>query len=155
MATFPIPTKPGCSYDDKSRGFGAVRPNGRKHAGCDLIALAGTNVLAVEDGVVINPPYPFGTGAGYVMDVQHGNRIFRYGEIKKPGLKDPNKLTAGSQVKEAQVIAQVGTTTYGSMLHLEMYSGENAGPFATNTLPYKRRSDVKDPAPYLKNCTLK
>ena len=56
---FPFKFRPGQSYKGGSRYFGANRSNGRKHAGCDLIAPVGTEVYAVDDGIVIQNMYRF------------------------------------------------------------------------------------------------
>jgi murein DD-endopeptidase MepM/ murein hydrolase activator NlpD len=56
MATFPLPFVPRFEWSGPARGkryFGAPRPHGRLHAGCDLIAAAGTEVFAVDPGVVL------------------------------------------------------------------------------------------------------
>jgi murein DD-endopeptidase MepM/ murein hydrolase activator NlpD len=54
MATFPFAHRPKESYKERPRSFGSPRNGGkRKHAGCDLYVVPGTEVLAVEDGVVV------------------------------------------------------------------------------------------------------
>ena len=53
MPIFPLHVRPKESYKEPPRSFGSSRDHGaRKHAGCDLYAPAGTEVLAVEDGTV-------------------------------------------------------------------------------------------------------
>src|ERR1039457_5859362 len=60
LSIFPLRKRPAASYKERPRGFGNPRANGaRKHAGCDLYAPVGTEVLAVEDGEVIAGPYLF------------------------------------------------------------------------------------------------
>ena len=79
--TFPLRKRPAASYHERPRAFGAPRANGaRKHAGCDLYAPAGTEVLAVEDGTVLRGPYLF-YDVVYALEVQHPSGIVRYGEI--------------------------------------------------------------------------
>jgi murein DD-endopeptidase MepM/ murein hydrolase activator NlpD len=54
MGVFPSRSRPKESYKEPPRAFGSPRDHGgRKHAGCDLYAPAGTEVLAVEDGTVL------------------------------------------------------------------------------------------------------
>ena len=60
---FPLAKVPELSFKTAGRKFGAPRDGGkRKHAGCDLIAPLGTEIFAVEDGVVIQDSLPFYTG---------------------------------------------------------------------------------------------
>src|ERR1039458_8888777 len=60
MSIFPLRKRPAASYKERPRGFENPRANGaRKHAGCDLYAPAGTEVLAVEAGEVIPRQHPF------------------------------------------------------------------------------------------------
>lgn len=51
---------------------------GTKHAANDLAAPAGTPVLAMDDGVVINGPYSFYSGT-YALEIKHPQFIARYG----------------------------------------------------------------------------
>lgn len=54
MPVLPLHLRPKESYKEPPRSLGSPRAKGvRKHAGCDLYAPAGTEVLAVEDGTVI------------------------------------------------------------------------------------------------------
>src|ERR1035438_5940841 len=63
MATFPLKHRPKESYKERPRSFGGPRAGGkRKHAGCDLYAPAGTEVLAVADGTVIGSSDESGRG---------------------------------------------------------------------------------------------
>ncbi len=69
---FPMRARPSDSYHDGSRKFGADRDNGRKHAGCDLYAPIGTDILAVKNGIIINGPSEF-AGGTYALEVDHGD----------------------------------------------------------------------------------
>ena len=96
MSIFPLRKRPAASYKERPRGFGNPRANGaRKHAGCDLYAPAGTEVLAVEDSEVIAGPYPFYDVVDAV-EIRHASGIIvRYGEISKtgaPGIKTGAKV---------------------------------------------------------------
>ena len=77
MAIFPLRSRPKESYKEHPRSFGSPRSNGaRKHAGCDLYAPAGAEILAVEDGTVLRGPYLFYDGV-LALDVQHSSGIVR------------------------------------------------------------------------------
>lgn len=151
---FPQRKRPPASLDYKSGGrqFGANRAGGqRKHAGCDLKAPKGTEILAMADGEVIRGPYYFYEGT-YALEIRHGKRIVRYGEISS---KVPKGIKVGAKVSKGQLIAFVGQLNSGnSMLHLEMYSGEKTGPLTQAGNPFKRRGDLIDPTPFLDKAPL-
>lgn len=156
--TFPLRKKPELDYHKPQpstkhyRWYGAPRSGGtRKHAGCDLIAPKGTEILAMADGRVIQSPYYFYSGT-YALEVKHDNgMVVRYGEIAQTL---PNGIGSGSRVSRGQVIAYVGRLNSGSsMLHLEMYRGTKSGTLSGGGI-YKRRSDLIDPTTYLDNAII-
>ncbi len=142
---FPLGYIPQSDYRKGGRRFGANRSDGtRKHAGCDLIVPEGTKVYAVFDGTITRGPYYFYHGT-YAIEVDHGDFVGRYCEIKKAA----EGLRVGSEVKAGQLIAYVGKMYTSSMLHFELYGGTATGPLTQSNPPYKRRSDLLDPTPYL------
>jgi murein DD-endopeptidase MepM/ murein hydrolase activator NlpD len=56
---FPFKLKPSLSWHDGHRYFGAPRPKGRLHAGCDLIFPVGTPIFAMADGFIMRQPWLF------------------------------------------------------------------------------------------------
>lgn len=144
--SFPLSFVPRLDFRTGGRRFGANRSHGtRKHAACDLIAPEGTKIYAVHDGTVIRGPYYFYRGT-YAIEVNHGDFIARYCEIKKtaPGVH------VGTTVSGGQLIAFVGKMYHDSMLHFELYSGAASGHLTQrNNPPYQRRSDLLNPTPYL------
>jgi murein DD-endopeptidase MepM/ murein hydrolase activator NlpD len=148
MPTFPLPSVPTQSYSTGPRRFGSPRSGNRLHAGCDLIAAEGTEIRAVEAGVVVRGPYPFYHGT-HAIEVRHGTRIVRYCEIRGTA----EGLGVGSAVSEGQVIAYVGRMYRDSMLHFEMYEGTATGQLTQRSNPpYQRRSDLMNPTDYLDRC---
>ena len=154
MSLFPLRKRPAASYKERPRGFGNPRANGaRKHAGCDLYAPVGTEVLAVEDGEVIAGPCWFYDVVN-VVEIRHASGVVRYGEISKtvaPGIKVGAKVTAG------QVVGYVGKmqTVSNSMLHFELFTGQGKGPLTDRSQkPFDRRSDLVDPTAFLDACEL-
>lgn len=157
FAVFPFRSRPGESWHDSPRRFGARRANGRLHAGCDLYAPQGTAVLAAADGVItrfaffaLNSSLPQKVSA---MEVRHeGGWIGRYCEIANAL---PAGLKEGSPVRAGQVLAFVGhlmdvLDVPSDMLHFEMYAGTASGPLSDFARPpFMRRRDLLDPAPYL------
>lgn len=145
---FPLRQRPDLPYHTGGRRFGANRNSGnRKHAGCDLIAPRGTEVLAMANGKVIRGPYHFYSGS-YALEIKHSNgKVVRYGEIMKIV---PAGIRVGARVSRGQVIARVGQLQSGSsMLHLELYSGSGNRNLTQAGNKYKRRSDLIDPTAYL------
>ncbi|MBK7848110.1 MAG: M23 family metallopeptidase [Zoogloea sp.] len=128
----------------------------RAHAGCDLYAPVGRLIHAVRDGVVIRDPYPFYAQTD-ALEIDHGDFVIRYGEIKPDCT-----LRKGERVKAGQVIARVGLLVGiqvpSAMLHLEMYDGSASGPLTApesvsarraDGVPFLRRADLMDPTPFL------
>ena len=73
---FPLPFIRIKSYKG-GNGFGASRDKVREGLST-LAAPAGTPVLAIDDGVVINGPYSFYSGT-YALEIKHPQFIARYG----------------------------------------------------------------------------
>lgn len=145
---FPLRKRPEHDYRTGGRRFGASRSSGsRLHAGCDLIAPQGTEILAMADGVVVRGPYDFYGGTS-ALEVRHGDgKIARYGEISKIV---PAGIGPAAAVTQGQVLAKVGLLDSGSsMLHLELYGGTATGRLTQPGTRYMRRSDLIDPTPYL------
>jgi murein DD-endopeptidase MepM/ murein hydrolase activator NlpD len=144
---FPVPAWiEAFPYNTGMRRFGSNRDGGkRKHAGCDLYAPLGSEVIAIADGVVLDA-YEFYLKT-HAVEVKHGtvNGIVRYGEIKiAPG------IAPGASVKEGQVIGYVAklNSHIHPMLHLELYSGAAVGPLSilnSKGGAFQRRSDLVDP----------
>lgn len=142
---FPLAFRPSPDWKGGARYFGARRDNGtRLHAGCDLLAPRGTTIYAVSDGTLVREQYYFYSGT-YAVELRHGPYIIRYGEILG------GSYIGGSRVRRGQAICKVGRLNSGSsMLHFEMYSnGGSTARLTTGTGPYKRRSDVINPSPFL------
>jgi murein DD-endopeptidase MepM/ murein hydrolase activator NlpD len=155
MHIFPLAKKVDSYKSNYSCRFGAPRDGMRKHGGCDLAAAVGTPVFAVGDGTVIEVSSKFKYDTS-VVSIEHGDIydddycIIRYGEV------DTIKVSLGATVSQGDMIAKVGKQPGGTQLHLEMYSGDEDGPFLQEkSLPYKRRGDIVDPTPYLDSWDVK
>jgi murein DD-endopeptidase MepM/ murein hydrolase activator NlpD len=155
MHIFPLAKKVDSYRTNWSCRFGAPRGGGRTHGGCDLAAPVGTPVFAIDDGVVVEVSSKFKYDTS-VVSIEHGDIydddycIIRYGEV------DTIMVQVGASVKKGDLIAKVGKQPGGTQLHLEMYSGDESGPFLQEkNPPYKRRSDIVDPTPYLDSWPVK
>ncbi len=121
----------------------------RKHAGCDLYADEGTEVLAVKDGTVVGDGFKFFDIGTFQVIIDHGDFLCRYTELNNK--KAPN-IEDGKFVKQGQVIGYIGKTTvyHQPMLHFEMYRELSPnGLTDKNNPPYKRRKDLLDPTVFL------
>jgi murein DD-endopeptidase MepM/ murein hydrolase activator NlpD len=147
MMRFPLPFIPSLSYHLGGRRFGALRGNGRRHAACDLIAPLGTEVYAIDDGIVEVESAGFYRGTNS-MAIRHKNgQVVRYCEILA---KDSIFVPKNTVVRAGQLIAHVGKMYVDSMLHFELYSGRETGPLTQRkNTPYQRRADLIDPTPLL------
>lgn len=158
---FPLRFRPQQSYHHGARKFNSSR-GVRRHAGCDLYASVGTEVRAMADGVVVN--YALFYWDTYVIEIDHGGFIVRYGEVRQP-TTDERRSMVGTTVKRGQVIGHVGQLVRpngvnypDSMLHLEIYNtGES--PASTkltdkSRAPFQRRADLVNPTAILDNCLM-
>jgi murein DD-endopeptidase MepM/ murein hydrolase activator NlpD len=140
---FPLAFVPTKSWHERPRNFGAPRPGGRKHAGCDLYAPVGAKIYAVANGTILSfRPFYLGSWA---LVVDHGSFTVRYGETK-PVL--PAGLEVGDRVTKGQWIGRVGKLRglNISMIHFELYDGSRSGPLTdTSKPPFMRRRDLVDP----------
>lgn len=146
---FPVKRRLDASYKDGPRRFGSNRSRGRKHAGCDLYAPAGTPIFAMQDGEVMRDVSLFYAGT-YSLEIKHKDFVARYCEIKG-ALRGIKK---GTKIRKGQLIGKIGKLQLNNfdktMLHLEIYKGNAAGRLTNkNNLPFKRRKDLMDPTPIL------
>jgi murein DD-endopeptidase MepM/ murein hydrolase activator NlpD len=106
--------------------FGANRKPGRLHAGCDLGAVHGTPVVAIEGGTVIErgkEPFIPDTRLWAIAIKHDTGFIGRYTEINEI----PANLKVGSRVAAGQQLGIVQQEGRLSMLHFELYTGAGKG----------------------------
>ena len=143
---YPLTVKATADYHTGARQFGSARSGGRKHAGIDLYAPAGTFVRALAAGKVISV-YPF-YAQTFAIEIDHGSFIARYGEVDP---KDANIfVAAGDDVERGEKIAVVGKlvgiTVPSNMLHLELYGTPRTSALTVRgNKPYQRRLDLINP----------
>lgn len=91
------------------------------HQGIDIPAPYGTEIMAVNDGTVVECSYNYADG--YYITVSHGGGVASfYSHLSKYQVKVGDKVTRG------QVIANVGTSGYttGAHLNLNMYKNNSS-----------------------------
>jgi murein DD-endopeptidase MepM/ murein hydrolase activator NlpD len=125
-----------------------ISRGGRRHAGIDLYAPAGTIVRAMADGKVIQV-YPFYCET-YAIEVDHGNFIARYGEVDKR--KSNIFVSAGDDVKRGDKIGVVGRlvgiTVPSNILPWKFILQPTIlkSPLTVKgNPPFQRRADLVDP----------
>lgn len=155
---FPAPKYNG-NYKQGMAQFGWRRPRGRIDAACDLYAPLKSDVVAVDDGVIVESGnFYIGTHA---IAIRHeGIGIIRYGEI----LEIPKEfLKIDAKVKAGAVIGKVGQVIKVSpMLHFELFDGTGSGILSNKkdkieyynegvlkNANYQRRADLMNPTKLL------
>ncbi|MFA5176193.1 MAG: M23 family metallopeptidase [Candidatus Nanoarchaeia archaeon] len=127
---WPVPSaKKQIPRGKRKRGFGRNEEDGRFHAGTDILAKYGSDVISIENGIVKNIflfTYPkldkfHKYENTYAIVIQNQDKNYTlYGEIQKP------KLKIGEEVKAGQKIAKVGRIFADrpehTMLHFEYHS---------------------------------
>lgn len=142
---YPLPVRATANYHEGARRFGSSR-GGRRHAGVDLYAPAGTIVRAMAAGKVLRV-YPFYCET-FAIEINHGSFIARYGEVDKH--RANLFVQGGDDVKRGDKIGVVGRLigikVPSNMLHLELYaSTEDSALTVKGNPPYQRRKDLFDP----------
>jgi murein DD-endopeptidase MepM/ murein hydrolase activator NlpD len=118
-------TTDGRQVGRSARQFGASRSNGRRrHAGIDLFARLGDEVIACQDGRIVSF-YGFCCGeqqTSWALIIDHGTVAINYGEVAPDSLSRLG-LARGATVRAGQVVAYIGQNPGGSsMLHFETYT---------------------------------
>lgn len=118
----------------------------RLHTGVDLAARTGTPIYAGGDGVITY--YKWQSGYGNKIEIQHVNGYeTAYGHLSR----FVDGLSAGSKVRQGQVIGYVGSTgqSTGPHLHYEIsINGNLVDPLSVklpkdNVLPERNKSDFE------------
>lgn len=127
---WPVPSvKKKVPASKSKRGFGRNKSNGRFHAGTDILANYGDDVISIEKGIVKNIfvfTYPELDKSEkyertYAIAIQHedGNYAL-YAEIQKPKLKIGQKIKAGQKIGKVSTV--LPEKQEKSMLHFEYHS---------------------------------
>jgi len=100
-----------------SSGFGwrihPVTGKNQHHNGIDIPAPYGTDIMAINDGTVIECSYNYADG--YYITVSHGGGVASfYSHLSR------YRVAVGDKVKKGQVIANVGSSGYATGPHLNL-----------------------------------
>lgn len=116
-----FPVAGPCEYIDS---WGFARSGGRRHKGADIMAAAGTPVVAVRDGVVTSGSNRLG-GITLWLETDDGTRYY-YAHLQSVAI-------GSGRVTTGQVIGYVGSTGNASggapHLHFEIHRPEAVNPY--------------------------
>ena len=122
---WPVPSSHNISsnYGYRIHPISGVR---KLHAGIDIAAAGGADIVAGDDGTVLLASFGYNGGYGNYIIINHGNGITtRYAHCSNLF------VSTGDTVKKGQVIAAVGTTgaSTGNHCHFEVrINGETTNP---------------------------
>ena len=97
------------SYGD---GLGAPRPDGRTHAGLDLMGSRGEPIYAIASGTVTRSGYQ--SNGAMILDITGSQGMFFYGHF------DSITVGYGDSVKAGQLIGYMGDTGSPGAVHLHL-----------------------------------
>ena len=137
-----FPVRGRVDFGERDARFGVWR-GGHVHEGQDVFAPAGTPLLAMRDGRVVETGDDGGRGNYVAIWNRHVRRTFVYLHMLKPAL-----VRSGERVKAGQLVGYVGCTGScdGPHLHFEVRRGRAVfGPQkkAVDPLPLLRRWPVR------------
>ena len=119
--------------------FGAWRGS-RRHEGQDVFATAGTPLVAIRDGTVVEIGDDGGRGNYLAIWSPEVDRTFLYLHMR-----DPTPLAVGDQVEGGARVGAVGCTgsCWGDHLHLEMRAGRGTTGKPLDPLPLLRKLSLR------------
>ena len=118
-------------YGESAARFGGPR-SGRSHEGQDVFAPAGTPLVAVADGVVLETGSGDGRGHYLALYSPAAGDTYLYYHLLAPALVRP-----GERVSAGQKVGQVGCSgsCWGEHLHFEIRRGRGVDGPPSDPLP--------------------
>ncbi len=136
----PLIGKP--DFGTAENAFGAAR-SGHTHEGQDILAPAGTPLVAATDGVIAETGSDGSQGNYLYLYDRRRDRTYVYMHLIAPAI-----VGAGDEVKAGERLGAVGCTgsCWGDHLHFEVRDGRGIGGAAHDPLPMlKRWKSVDEP----------
>lgn len=129
------PVTGSVDYGDAGAVFGAVR-SGHIHEGQDIFAPAGTPLVAVRDGVVVEAGTDGGRGNHVSIHSREAGETYVYFHLLSPAT-----VQVGERVRGGDEVGRLGCTgsCYGDHLHFEVHEGDGAEGEAIDPLPLLQR----------------
>ncbi len=130
-----FPVRGHVDFGEPDARFGAWR-GGHVHEGQDVFASAGTPLVSMRDGKVVEKGDDGGRGNYVAIWSREARRTFVYLHMIRP-----TSLRLRSQVRAGQRIGAVGCTgsCWGDHLHIELRRGRGTTGMAVDPLPRLRR----------------
>jgi murein DD-endopeptidase MepM/ murein hydrolase activator NlpD len=130
---FPMPARP--DWGEQDARFGAYR-SGHMHEGQDVFAKAGTPLVAMRDGRVVETGDDGGRGNYIAIWSWDARSTFVYLHMLRPA-----RLHPGDRVRAGQRVGAVGCTgsCWGDHLHLELRRGRGTTGRPHDPLPLLKR----------------
>jgi murein DD-endopeptidase MepM/ murein hydrolase activator NlpD len=127
--TFPLAGAP--DYGTAENAFGASR-YGHSHSGQDIFAPAGTPLVAVTEGTVVDAGTDGGQGNFVHLYEEDENRTYVYMHMVAPP-----QVKTGETVEAGQRLGGVGCTgsCWGDHLHFEVREGKGWGGTPQDPMP--------------------
>jgi len=118
-------------YGEAGARFGGARP-GRSHEGQDVFAPAGTPLVAVRAGVVVEKGSDGGRGNYLALFSPRSGETYVYLHLQAPAV-----VAVGQRVRGGQGVARVGCSgsCFGDHLHFEIRRGRGSGGAPVDPLP--------------------
>ena len=132
-AVFPMRADP--DFGEADARFGAYR-SGHMHEGQDVFAPAGTPLVAVRDGRVVEKGNDGGRGNYLAIWSREAGHTFLYLHMQRPTPFEP-----GDDVRMGERVGAVGCTgsCWGDHLHFEIREGRGTTAKPVDPLPVLRR----------------
>jgi murein DD-endopeptidase MepM/ murein hydrolase activator NlpD len=130
-----LPVRGRVDWGEQDARFGAWR-GGHVHEGQDVFAPAGTPLVAIRNGRVVETGADGGRGNYVAMWNRSARRTFVYLHMLHP-----SRVRVGERVRVGQRVGAVGCTgsCWGDHLHLEVRRGRGTTGGALDPLPLLRR----------------
>jgi murein DD-endopeptidase MepM/ murein hydrolase activator NlpD len=131
---FPVKAAP--DYGAGDAGFGAGR-SGHSHEGQDVFAPAGTPLVAMRDGLVVEEGNDGGRGNYIALFNAEERQTYMYLHMQSP-----SPLNPGRRVAAGDPVGRVGCTgsCWGDHLHFEVRLGRGSTARPVDPLPLLRRA---------------
>lgn len=132
-AVFPMLAHP--DWGERDARFGASR-SGHMHEGQDVFAKAGTPLVAMRDGRVVETGDDGGRGNYIAIWSRETRTTFVYLHMLRP-----SRLHPGDRVRTGQRVGAVGCTgsCWGDHLHVELRRGRGTAGRPHDPLPLLKR----------------
>lgn len=130
-----FPVVGGASFGEAQAHFGAGR-SGHSHEGQDMFAPAGTPLVAVTGGEIVETGDDGGRGNYVGVYSPESRRTYVYLHMQSPA-----RAKAGQTVRSGQRLGALGCTgsCFGDHLHFEVRRGRSLEAPAEDPLPFLRR----------------